>query len=334
MSKNEEIGRQISQALKQADHIAVIAHVRPDGDAVGALTGLGLSLKAAGKDVQMVLVDGLPSDLRHLPGSKQILRKPMGSVDLHVVLDCSDLQRTGMEWETPPGINIDHHITNLNFARLNYVDPEAVATCAILAERLEGWGFPITSEVANSLLTGIISDTLGFRTSNTNPLALRLAASMMERGADLPELYNQALMRRSFEAARFWGEGLGNLQRDNGLIWTTLHVDDRIKVNYPGNDDADLVNFLSTIDDSEIVVIFVEQKEGAVKVSWRAQPGWDVSQLALQFGGGGHPAAAGAMINGPLEQVQEQVLQATRSILAGRPDNNGNTAAAEGGGSS
>ncbi len=308
---------QIGDALRGAQSVHLVTHIRPDGDAVGSLLGLALALQAAGKKVQAIINDGIPANLRQIPGAKEIIRQPEGSADLWVVLDCSDLNRTGLEWspDNPPDINIDHHITNLNFARLNCVFPDAVATSAVLAEQLEYWGFPITRECAEALLTGIVSDSLGFRTNNTNPAALRLAADLMEKGADLPELYNRALMRRTFESARYWGEGLGKLQRDGKLIWTVLRLVDKIKVNYSGNDDADLVNFLSTIDDAEIAIMFVEQKDGAVKVSWRAQPGYDVSQLALQYGGGGHPGASGATLQGSIEQVQEQVLKSTSEYL-------------------
>jgi phosphoesterase RecJ-like protein len=137
----------------------------------------------------------------------------------------------------------------------------------------------------------------------------------MDKGADLSELYNRALIRRSYEAARFWGKGLERLEREKRLVWTTLTLSDRQKSSYPGNDDADLVNILSSIDDSDICIIFVEQKNNHVKVSWRAQVGWDVSQLALGFGGGGHPAAAGADIVGTLDEVQAKVLAATRQYI-------------------
>jgi phosphoesterase RecJ-like protein len=195
------------------------------------------------------------------------------------------------------------------------VEPEAVATAAVLTEHLPGWGLTITPEVANALLTGLVSDTLGFRTANTTPHSLRLAAELMEQGAVLSELYQRALVGRSFEAAHYWGAGLMRMQREDRLIWTSLMLIDRAAVNYPGNDDADLVNVLSAIENADIMVIFVEQKGGNVKVSWRAQPGFDVSKVALGFGGGGHAAAAGADINGSLEDVQVKVLQATRSLL-------------------
>jgi phosphoesterase RecJ-like protein len=161
----------------------------------------------------------------------------------------------------------------------------------------------------------MITDTLGFRTHNMTPRALRIAANLMEAGSDLPNLYHLALLKRTFEAARYWGAGLSALQREGRLAWTSLTLADRRAVGYPGRDDADLNNILSTVEQVDVVVVFVEQGNGHIKVSWRSLPGFDVSQVALRFGGGGHAAAAGAELAGSLEEVQAKVLPATRALL-------------------
>lgn len=314
----EALNPVLCEEFRRAQSVLIISHIRPDGDAVGSLLGLGQALQAAGKTVQMVLADGVPASFRHLPGANQISRKVTdGHYDLVVVVDCSDLLRTGtVQGSRAVDINIDHHITNVNFARINYVCPDAQATAGILAENLDAWGLQVNEPVAKALLTGLVSDTIGFRTSNVTSNTLRLAAWLMDHGANLAELYNRAIVRRSFVAAQYWGQGLARLQREGRLVWTTLTLHDRSQVAYQGNDDADLVNVLSAIDESDISLIFVEQKENHVKVSWRAQPGWDVSQLALSFGGGGHPAASGADIPGALPEVQTRVLEATRQLIA------------------
>lgn len=315
---NEAVVDEITREFHLAQSVLITSHIRPDGDAVGSLLALGLSLQAAGKEVCMVLADGVPSSFRQLPGAAQVVRKaPDRAFDLAVVVDCSDLQRTGTSLAgRVVDINIDHHITNLNFARINLVRPDAQATCGVLADHLETWGLQISEQVAKALLTGLVTDTIGFRTSNVTAHTLRLAAMLMDRGANLAELYHRAIVRRSFEAVQYWGQGLSHVQRSGRLVWTSLSLADRQRAEYPGNDDADLVNVISAIDDSDIGLIFVEQQNGHVKVSWRAQPGWDVSQIALQFGGGGHPAAAGADIPGTLDEVQQQVLEATRLVVA------------------
>ncbi len=317
MSSNNHHG-EIPQMFERAHRILIVSHVRPDGDAVGSVLGLGLALQAVGKEVQMVLTDGVSSSFRHLYGSEQIVRKKTGEHDLTIVVDCSDLLRTGgvLDGKTPD-LNVDHHITNLNFASINLVVPEAVATCSILSEYLPKWGLPVTPAVAEALLTGIVSDTLGFRTSNVTSEALREAANLMDIGANLSQLYHQALVRRSYTAARYWGQGLTKLQHEGRLVWTALTLEDRAAAGYTSNDDADLVNVISAIDESDVSVIFVEQKGNRVKVSWRAEPGWDISAIALEFGGGGHAAAAGADIVGSLETVIERVLIATRKFMEG-----------------
>ncbi|MCJ7624408.1 MAG: DHHA1 domain-containing protein, partial [Anaerolineaceae bacterium] len=165
------------------------------------------------------------------------------------------------------------------------------------------------------LLTGIINDTLGFRTSNVTSETLRIVADLIDQGADLPESYYKSLIVRSFEAVRYWGVGLEKLERDDRLAWTKLSLEDRRRVSYPGKDDADLINILASIEDIDISVIFIEQNDQHVKVSWRARPGWDVSDLACQFGGGGHPAASGALIKGTLEETVLAVLKATKQKL-------------------
>jgi phosphoesterase RecJ-like protein len=305
------------QELHSAQRVLVISHIRPDGDAVGSLLGLGLSLQALNKEVQFVLSDGIPVIFRHLPGSDQVRKQANGNFDKIVVVDCSDLKRTGdaLTNQPVPDINLDHHPTNTEFAKYNLVDVKAVATAEILAEYLPKFGFPVSSQVANALLFGMITDTLGFRTFNMTPKALELAAKLMEAGGNLPGLYQRGLLNKTFEAARYWGAGLSNLEREGQIIWASLTLEDRRKVKYPGRDDADLINFLSTIEDTDIVIMFVEQGNGIVKVSWRSQPAYDVSQVAVHYDGGGHSAAAGASIKGDLKDIQANVIAQTKTML-------------------
>ena len=307
----------IQHHLSTAQRVLVTSHKRPDGDAVGSVLGLGLALQDAGKEVQIVLVDGVQRTLQHLSGSQQVQRKGHPPYDLVVVLDCSELSRTDLPLVegSVPLINIDHHATNLQFGTVNLVDTKATATCEILAELLPQLGLDITLPIAEALLTGLITDTIGFRTSNMTPKALRVAADLMEQGCDLPTLYKRALLNRTYEAVRYWGMGLNTLQKEDGLLWTTLSLEDREAVGYLGRDDADLINILSSIEGADVAVIFVEQADGTVKVSWRSRPGLDVAALALQLGGGGHKSAAGAELQGSLHEVTSHVLRLTRKLL-------------------
>jgi bifunctional oligoribonuclease and PAP phosphatase NrnA len=315
---DEQLSEAIQARLAAAHSVLIASHVRPDGDAVGSLLGLGLALENAGKDVQMVLADGVSSSFRHLEGADKIRTQVERPYDTFITVDCADYRRTGKPFQAleQPDINIDHHITNERFGKLNLVEGHEVATSAILTKYLPTWGFPITTPVAAALVTGIVTDTLGFRTSNMTADTMRHTAALMEAGVDMPDLYMRGLVRRSFASARYWGAGLTNLERKDGMVWGTLTIADRKVAGYSGNDDADLINVISAIDGFKVGMIFVEQPKNRVKISWRAlESGIDVSPVAIRFGGGGHAAAAGADVDGSLEEVKKNVLESTRQML-------------------
>jgi phosphoesterase RecJ-like protein len=309
----------VRRELDAAQRVLVVSHTRPDGDAVGSLLGLGLALLNAGKDVQMLLSDGIPSNFQFLDGCERVKKYQEGDFDYICVVDCSDLDRAqnALKDDVRPDLNIDHHQTNLHFARINLVDTNAVSTTEIIADLLPLWDIPLTKNIASALLTGLVTDTIGFRTSNVSPKAMRLAASLMEHGVNLSDIYRRSLVNRSYEAIRLWGVGLGKLERNGRMVWTSLTLADRESVNYPGRDDADLVNILTSIEDIDVALIFSEQPHRKVKVSWRSRPGFDVSKIAMSFGGGGHPVASGAEIKGSLQNVQDEVLKKTRLMING-----------------
>jgi len=314
-----EINEAIKSRLAAAQSVLITSHVRPDGDAIGSLLGLGLALENAGKSVQMVLADGVSSSFRHLDGADKIKTHVDGAFDTFITVDCADFRRTGKPFEalSQPDINIDHHITNERFGKLNLIEGREVATSAILTNYLPVWGFQITKAVAAALLTGIVTDTLGFRTSNVTPEAMRQTAALMETGVDMPDLYMRGLVRRSYASARYWGAGLSKLERIDGIVCGTLTLADRKAAGYSGNDDADLINIISAIDGFKVGMIFVEEPKNRVKISWRAlEPGIDVSPIATRFGGGGHAAAAGADVDGSLEQVKTKVIESTKEMLS------------------
>ena len=313
-----DLQKRIRDRIRSAQRVLVTSHIRPDGDAIGSSLALGLALLDSGKQVQVVLADGLPASFRHLPGSENIQTRAKGEFDLIISVDCSDLKRVGkaLDGYRPPDIVIDHHSTNESFGDLNLIDPQAAATASVLARYMPAWNLTITAPIAANLLTGLVTDTLGFRTSNTTPEVLRQAADLIELGADMTRLYYLSLVRRTFSASKYWGAGLSNLERTDGIVWTALTLAERKVAGYTGNDDADLISAISSIDEADIAIIFVEQNKNKTKVSWRGlKPNIDVAQIASQFGGGGHKAASGAELTGTLEDVQKRVLEITRKAL-------------------
>lgn len=309
--------------IASADRILILTHIAPDGDAIGSLLGLSWALRSVGKTTLPVCVDGCPEAFLFLPGAAEIVRKAEGAFDLIVFVDCADQSRAGKPGETPgraPDLNIDHHATNPGFARLNFVDVGATATAEVLAGLLPEWDLPLTPTVAECLLCGLVSDTLGFRTANTGAKALTVAQRLMSAGADLPRVYDYALHRRSYAAVQLWGQALARTRMADGLAWTTIPLAIKHTVGYNGKGDADVINVLSTIDQARVFMVLTEMPEGEVKISWRARPGIDVAKVAQSFGGGGHISAAGATVKGTLEEVEGKVVVATKASMSSPSD--------------
>jgi phosphoesterase RecJ-like protein len=313
------ISANIKLLLHQAEHILLISHIRPDGDAIGSLIGMGLALKAHGKQVEMILTDNFPNRYRFLKGIEDIQRAPKQVADLTITLDCSDLQRIGDFFQGhQPDVNIDHHITNERFAKNNLVITSAVASACILVDYLPEWGFPLNPDAASALTMAILTDTNGFKTPNVTPGTFRMIADLMEQGVDLPEIYYQALVRQSLQTSKLWGLVLSKLQKQNGLVWTSITLQDRSIAKYHGTDDAEITNFLISIENSKVALLFNEQSNQKTKVSWRSRNMVDVAQLAQIYGGGGHSNAAGAEVNAPLDQVIQKIIKSTREFMVGR----------------
>lgn len=320
MEKNStEVLNAIRQKIDQAQSIAVFCHVRPDGDAMGSLTGFGWALEKAGKTVQFVCPDELPPDgwLRPeaLGRTVAYVREPE-PYDLSILLDISDIERAGSHFsgkgKPKPDICIDHHITNNGLAQLNWIDPDAPAAAGMAADLLPRLGLEIDSDIASMLLSGIVMDTIGFSTSNTNPQVMEMSAQLMKAGADLYAITQKVLKAHSCEASRYWARGLSKLKSDGQLVWTWFTEEDREQSGYFYKDDARLIDHLITTDSALAALIFIPIGPEVVKVSWRAKPGLDVAAVAGLFGGGGHAAAAGAEIRGFLHDVMDTVINVTK----------------------
>jgi phosphoesterase RecJ-like protein len=315
---DNETLRKAKERISRSRSILLLTHQRPDGDALGSMLGLAHMLCAAGKKAHPVLAEGISSVFRYLPGSSDIRKAPADNDDLSILVDCADRERISLpdgKPDRPIGLVIDHHVTNGFFAEINLVNPDAASTSEWIVDLSAELGLTIPRDAATCLMAGVVTDTLGFRTPNTGVHTLEVAAALIRAGASLPETVERSLHRRSFAAARYWGSGLSHLDRDKEIVWASLTLAERAAAGYPGRDDADLVNILSSIEDHEVAVMFIEQEGGKIKISWRVVAGLDVTPLAVSFGGGGHHAASGALIKGDMEEVRREVLRRTREWL-------------------
>lgn len=313
--------RQASQLIRRAHRPLLVCHVAPDGDALGSLTGLHRALQQMDRSPIAACEDPIPSRFDYVPGVEAIVRDVIAPFDLVVALDCSDLRRMGVFPELPhfsehPLINIDHHVTNVQFGDVNVVDATASSTAEVLLNLLDFMGIQLDDRLATSLLVGIVTDTRGFRTNNVTPRVLEAALRLMEAGASLPYVSQYGLDQRPMVAVRLWGDALSRLGFEDGIIWTSVPLEMRREIGYQGNGDAGLASFLVSADEADVSAVFVEQEDGSIDVGMRAVPGFDVAQFALRFGGGGHALAAGFGIDGPLEDARERVLDALQIDVA------------------
>ncbi len=322
MTTNKNITlKQASQLIRSAHRPLLICHIAPDGDAIGSLTGLGRALRHEGLEPIMACSDPVSARFNYIPYVGAIVQDVSASFDLVISLDCSDLKRLGHFPQMPtfrsvPLLNIDHHLTNLDFGDVNLVDPQASSTAEVVLRLLEYMALPLDAELATCLLTGIVADTRGLRTSNVTIQVMDAALRLMKAGASLPYITHHTLDRRPTTAIRLWGATLAQLHIEDRVIWTSIPLAMRRTAGYAGNGDAGLVSFLVSGDDADVAVVFVEREDGRIEVGLRAVPGFDVAQVALQLGGGGHAPAAGCNLPGPLEEAQARVLAALRADLA------------------
>lgn len=319
---NPTLSRRIEELLSSAGRILVVTHVAPDGDAIGSSLGLGRLLRAQGKEVTLACEDPLPSVYAWLPGSKEIVRQGTGTYDLLISLDCSDERRMGTVFEdrlaTLPLLNIDHHVTNTLFGTVNWVDPSSVATSQLVLTLADSLGWALDPDIAVCLLTGLVTDTRSFRTHNVDTVAMRAALRLMEAGASLSEISRRVLDQRPLASVRLWGQAITRLHLEGDVLWTEVTRDMRQRWALEENGDSGLANFLSGVREPKVVVVFTERDNGTIDVGMRSVPGYDVSEVALSLGGGGHPQAAGCTLEGDLNTVKERVLAQIRRDLGGK----------------
>lgn len=318
---NPSLSDVIGEWIDRSRRILLVTHVSPDGDAIGSLLGLAWLLREAkgDKDLTLAVEDPVPENYRFLPGSRDIVRQVSGSYDLVIALDCSDRHRMGNVYSAGPAalplINIDHHVTNTHFGTINWVDPLHTATSQMILDLAEALGWNVTAPAAECLLTGLVTDTRSFRTSNVDTASVRAALRLMEAGASLPVIAHRALDRRSLASVRLWSQAIDRSQLEDGILWTWVTRAMRRQWGLSEGDSSGLTNFLSGVQEARIVAVFTERDNEAVDVGLRAVPGLDVAQAALKLGGGGHPQAAGCTLHGEPAVVENLVLTELRRCL-------------------
>lgn len=310
--------------IQSAQTILVVTHVSPDGDAFGSMLGLVNGLLALGKNVTCAVDDGVDDYMAFLPNSQLVQSKlTEGEWDVMISTDASDEQRTGEvgaygRAHSKKVINLDHHATNTLFGDVYLIDSTAVSATEVVFRWFETMNLALDKSIALPLLTGLVTDTLGFRTSNVTSNTLSIAQKLMSAGASLAEVTARTLDNRPFDAIRIWRYALATAElHEGGVLSAHITLEDARSVGMTEANDLGLVGFLVKVDEAMIAVVFKEVEDGAINVSMRAKTGFNVSQVAFALGGGGHVQAAGATVKGTLDEVRARVIpmliEATKS---------------------
>lgn len=300
------------EAIQRAQTILVVTHVSPDGDAIGSLLGAANALRALGKHVDAAVDGGVPAFLDFLPNAHLVnAMLNDGTWDVMLSVDASDEERTGEvgaygRAHSQTVINLDHHATNTGFGHIHLVSPQAASATEVLYEWFTRVGVPIDMESAVPLMTGLVTDTLGFRTSAVTPRTLEIAQALMQRGVSLTDLIARTLETMAYSTLTLWTRALNTLSLERGVTWVSLTLQDYAQAGT--DDDAGLSGFLVRVKEAVVSVVFTEKPEGKVNISMRAKQGYDVARVALALGGGGHKPAAGATVSGTLDEVRARVL--------------------------
>ncbi|EGO63201.1 DHH family phosphoesterase [Acetonema longum] len=311
---------QAHNLIRSADQILITGHIHPDGDCLGSMLGLYHHLKAAGKKATLLLDDDVPSGFRFLPNWTDI-KKPAHQneqyiTDLLIVLDASDKERIGRVGAcvSGPVLNLDHHVSNTQFADYWYVDTKAAATGEIIVDLIHAAGEPIDPDSALCLYTAIATDCGFFRYANTTPKVLRYAADLLEQKVK-PELVSESIETSTLADIQSLIAVLGTLELQQEGRAALITVDSHA-LSLTENTES-YINYPRSIAGVEVAVMLKEVEADCVRVSLRSKTA-DVSKIALSFGGGGHMRAAGCTLNTTLDQAKSRILEAIARGLAER----------------
>src|SRR5215211_883975 len=312
-------------ALRGRDRFLVTTHENPDGDALGSMLALHLGLLQLGKESAMYLAGDapLPSEYRFMPLDALRRDVPGDAADRTLVaVDCANESRLGPDPEILMNagfvLNVDHHHDNTRFGNVNVIVPHASSTGEVLADLFELLGVEITPDIAEALYIALVTDTGRFQYTNTSPKALRLAAFLIERGADVHKVFQGVYESVEFEKLKLLARALAHAQMYEGgrVVVSYLARDDFSAVSAPEPYAEGIIDYLRAVQGADMSVLIREppRRDGPTRrISLRASVDeLDVSAIARKSGGGGHRQAAGFSSEASIEEITRFVLEEFR----------------------
>jgi phosphoesterase RecJ-like protein len=304
----------IREAILGRQRFLITSHARPDGDSIGSQLAMAFALDALGKSVRIVNADPAPDHYQEFPGMERIeiasaMERP--DADAVIVMECSDLSRTGVAGlDGQFIINIDHHAGNRMYGAINWYDLSAAACGEMVFDVIAALGVPLSAEIATHIYLAILTDTGSFHHSNITPRTFEICRRCVEAGVTPAVMARRVFDSNSFGKLKLIGALLDGMELvDNGRL-AVLHLDDEMlkAAGATHNDTEGLINLPLTAREIQAVVFFKIGTDGQVRVSMRSKYDVDVRQVANAYGGGGHKNAAGFTASGKVADVKDEII--------------------------
>ncbi len=320
--ERSEFARTFRNFLGRYDSFVLSGHIRPDGDSVGACAALSFLLEAMGKKAAVVLDGDCRRFTGLIPAFPVLDDKALASFGsfAFIMLDVAEPGRTGRAedfiMQAKASLCIDHHSSAREYTDFFYCEPESSSASELLYHLLKEAGFPINAPMAEALYMGVAFDTGGFRHSSTTAETYRMAAELMELGADATRLLNGLFHSKSFSECRGLSLAIRKSKLyEGGILVCCLTMGDVYQVQSQMAELDGVAGALNEIEEAEVVCVLREMDDGAIRVNMRSKSKVDVARVASGFGGGGHVRAAGCTIADPMLLVKENLLAAIRRQL-------------------
>lgn len=317
------------EVVRARQRFVLVSHIRPDCDALGSELGMAGILDALGKQVRIVNGQSTPPNYHFIDPHKRIKAinvdvqpADLADAELLMVLDTSAWAQLGpmadvLRASKAQKIVLDHHVSSDDLGAEQFKDVQAEATGRLVLQAAQQLGVKLTPEISTPLFAAIATDTGWFRFASTTGDTYRAAGALVDRGARPNEIYNSLYEQDTLARLNLTGRILtrAKAELDGRLIITSVPQDDFKATGALPPDTEDIINLTLNVRGTQVAVILVEQPGGDVKVSFRSRSQVDCSKIAELFGGGGHKAAAGAFVKGPLAEAQAKVLDAVRAAM-------------------
>lgn len=310
----------ILEEIKKAENIVLLTHENPDGDAVGSTTAMYLALKQLGKQVDMIIPE-YPRAFSFLPGMENVKKESdIKNYDLAIALDTATTKMLNgfVKYfeDAKTKIVIDHHSSNTMFGDYNYVDQDAPACAQLLLVLFSYFNIDVTKDIGTCILTGIITDTGGFRYDGVTAETFEFVAALSKRGVKVSKVYQKVFASMSKSKFNLHRIALNRLEflADGKIAFTYITKEDEELVGAENGDYDGIVEEGRDVEGVEVSV-FLRETEKGIRASLRSKDYVNVSELGRIFGGGGHIRAAGCTIQASMEQAKNQILNQVKAVL-------------------